>query len=297
MRHSTPELLLRIAQADAYGISAEFMNRHPEEPEYQELLEMKRYQGHPCYEGIIPARYTDDGQMSIAVAETLIENGAYPAGVLFVAKFFEVFDRDRRKGYSPGFQKILEESTDWRAMLSKLKGASDKNGAAMRSVPIGVISDPLTVTMVAEKQAVMTHNTWGGIRSSQAVALMAHFALHEPGELSDLPDYVVHHLPDLDFFKTPWEGAVDWKNVGIKTAHAACTLASTKKSLVEIMRQIIVWGGDTDTVAACAWGIACPRMREEKLPEFFDRDLEPGGQYGPAFLLDLGTRLMKEFGG
>ncbi len=297
MRHPTPELLLRIAQADAYGISAEFINRHPEEPEYQELLEFRRYQGHPIYEGIIPARYTDDGQMSIAVAETLIENGAYPAGVLFAAKFFEVWNRDRRKGYSPGFQRILEESADWQDMCSRIKPISDKNGACMRAVPIGVVPDPMTAIAVAEKQAVITHNTWGGIRSAQAVALMSHYALHEPGELSELPEYVVHHLPDLDFFMNPWEGQVDWKNVGIKTAHAACTLASTKKSLLEIMRQIILWGGDTDTVAACAWGIACPRMRDEKLPEFFDKDLEPGGAYGPAFLLELGERLMKTYGG
>lgn len=307
MRRPTPELLLRIAQADAYAMACEYTHRDRSDPEFQELLDLKRYMTHPTYHKLPAGTYTDDTQMSIAVAECLIENcvpdqdpgGSYLSGPDFAYHFFKAFDRDRRDGYSRGFQIILEASTTYRDMLSRIVPSSARNGACMRAVPIGVLSDVKDVLHVAEVQARVTHDTWGGIRSAQAVALMAHYALREPGELSDLPGYVVHHLPDMHFLMTPWQGPVDGEDTGIKTAHAACTLAATKSSLHDIMRQVIDWGGDTDSVAAVAWGVACPRMRDEKLPDFLETNLEIGtsGKYGAAFLRDLGSRLMEEFGG
>ncbi len=59
-----------------------------------------------------------------------------------------------------------------------------------------------------------------------------------------------------------------------------------------IMRQTIEWGGDTDSVAAIAWGIASARYPDEKLPEFFDRDLE-NGTYGRDYLSTLGEMFFR----
>lgn len=59
-----------------------------------------------------------------------------------------------------------------------------------------------------------------------------------------------------------------------------------------MMRRLIDWGGDTDSVAAIAWGIASCRFPDEVLPEFLARDLEPGGAFGVGFLRGLGERLM-----
>ncbi len=76
------------------------------------------------------------------------------------------------------------------------------------------------------------------------------------------------------------------------TAHAVHTLLTTNNSLMDIMRQVIEWGGDTDSVAAIAWGIASARHQDEVLPDFFEHDLEIGRPYGKIYLEEMGTRLM-----
>lgn len=310
MRNPTPELLLRIAQGDAYAMAAEYTHREPTSVEFKELLDLVRYMTHPTYHKLPAGTYTDDTQMSIAVAELLVYPFNHSSGSVvdrltqerFAESFFNAFERDKRDGYSRGFQAILEASTSWQDMVSKLKPDSIMNGACMRACPLGVIKSIDDLLKVAETQAKVTHDTWGGIRSAQAVALMTHYALWTDGEMSALPEHVIQYLPDLEFIRTPWEGPVQGKDgmgVGIKTAHAVCTLVSTQTSLRDIMRQVILWGGDTDSVAAVAWGIACPRTRDEILPSFLESDLEKGtsGEYGAKFLLDLGDRLMKENGG
>jgi ADP-ribosylglycohydrolase len=50
-------------------------------------------------------QYTDDTQMSIAVAETLL-GGDY-SKLAFATKFTEVFHRDPRVGYAKGFYNFL----------------------------------------------------------------------------------------------------------------------------------------------------------------------------------------------
>jgi ADP-ribosylglycohydrolase len=68
-------------------------------------------------------------------------------------------------------------------------------------------------------------------------------------------------------------------------------------SLMEILKWVLECGGDTDTVAAIAWGIASCRYQKELLPEFFERDLEGGNpETGAAYLRDLGDELMMLYG-
>jgi hypothetical protein len=71
------------------------------------------------------------------------------------------------------------------------------------------------------------------------------------------------------------------------------TLVSEEKTLLDIAKKTIEWGGDTDSVLSIAWGIASTRMHEE-LPAFFEGGLE-NGPYGRTFLRDLGTKLMRRF--
>ena len=88
-----------------------------------------------------------------------------------------------------------------------------------------------------------------------------------------------------------WDGCpVQDPDVGIATSRAVMTLVSREKSLLDIARKTIEWGGDTDSVLSIAWGIASTRMRDE-LPPFFDGGLE-NGPFGYKFLSDLGKKLM-----
>lgn len=303
MKNPNPKMLLRIAQGDAYAMAVEYCKRteHPEL--FEEVLKFERYHKHPTHHKLNPGMYTDDTQMSIAISEALLDE-EYPSGVAYAVKFYEAFKRDPRDGYSRKFQEILEKSTSWQHMCSLIEPVSNKNGAAMRSVPLGVLSGPHHVMASAEKHAVITHSSRGGVQSAQAVGLMSHFALHTSQSFSDLPAYVTHYLPELNFLKEPWRGGVGLRNtdphdrgIGINTVHAVMTLLIEQPSLMEILRQTIEWRGDTDSVAAIAWGIASTRYQNEVIPDFMEYGLEAQGnlKYGPQFLLKLSDQLMKRY--
>jgi ADP-ribosylglycohydrolase len=295
MRHPNPVMLLRIAQGDAYGMATEYIELPRDAHVRDRALAFERYVEHPRH-SVAAGRYTDDTQMSIAVAEVLLDETSARRDTTTLTReladaFVRCFQRDPRKGYSRGFQTFLESVKDASDFLGRVRNDSDKNGAAMRSVPIGVLDDPALVKRVAEVQARITHDTPGGVSSSQAVALMSHFALHLEEPLGVLPAWLDG---ELSAHLAPWDGApVAGPGVGISTARAVLTLVSQEASLLGIARRAIAWGGDTDSVLAIAWGIASARMREG-LPEFLECGLEDG-PYGRTFLRGLGERLAKVY--
>lgn len=185
MKHRNDLMMLRIAQADAFALAIEYVNREKHFSVIQALRRFDSYQQHPSYAKLRPGDYSDDTQMSCAVAETIIAERS-PTSERFVQHFFDAFKRDPRDGYSRAFQAILEEATSVDHLRQLIVPNSNKNGAAMRSVPLGVIADPKEVVAVAGIQASTTHATYGGINSSIAVALMSHFALYDRRGFSSL---------------------------------------------------------------------------------------------------------------
>ncbi len=119
--------------------------------------------------------------MSIAVAEVLLE-ASLPVPYLFSNAFTDAFKRDQINGYARGFQRFLEEvvkeKSPGQVFLDRIKPDSERNGAAMRSVPIGVLYTPELTKNVAIINASLTHKTPKGIASSIAVALLSHNALY-----------------------------------------------------------------------------------------------------------------------
>lgn len=299
MKNPNVNMLVRIAQADAYCMAVEYVKDKPQLIE--EARQFNRYLKHPTH-ALEPGMYTDDTQMSIAVAEQLLSDDK-PTELSFANHFMHAFLRDKRDGYSRGFQAILESSSTGQDLLDKLVPTSTKNGATMRSVPLGVIRDVERMLDTAALQASVTHDTREGIVSSQAVAFLSHWALHTNEPFRSACDAMAIRWPDFgDAFMVPWRGAVvghtsrGGYDVGINTVWAVSTLLKEQATLTGILNQVITWGGDTDSVAAIAWGIASTRMHDF-LPSFLESDLEPGRQYGASFLRDLGSRLMRKYGG
>lgn len=290
-------MLLRIAQADAFAICVEYVERDSNELLFQQALKFELYLQHPKYDKLSPGQYTDDTQMSCSVAETLISKGLKVTPDDFLSSFLYCFKRDERDGYSRKFQAILEQANSVEELKELLKTDSTSNGAAMRSVPLGIIKDPQDIIRISKLQAATTHNTFNAKDSSVLVGLMSHYALYETESFKYLNEW----LKDYNYFdfKTPWTGPVHLKKndtkglgIGINTAHAVNTLLMTETSLIGIMKKIIEWGGDTDSVAAIAWGIASSRYQNELLPEFMEKDLEIGGKFGADYLKSLGKQLM-----
>jgi len=66
--------------------------------------------------------------------------------------------------------------------------------------------------------------------------------------------------------------------------------------LMEAMRQMILWKGDTDSVASIAWGILSARRKTEELPAFLYRDLELGNaETGVPYLAKIGRELTDKY--
>ena len=289
MRHPNPEILLRIAQADAYAAATEYISLPEDKDIYYKALRMEGYATHPRHKMGLGS-YTDDTQMSIAVAEVLLQGPPYTEAK-FADAFVDCFHRDQRLGYSPGFYQFLLKNKTGAEFLKNIKADSEKNGGAMRSPIVGVLKTPEEVLAVAKMQASLTHNSPVGIFTSQAAALMSHYALYQDGSLSDVVDYCKAYLPAFKLFEADFVGSVGHPHTALKTIHAVVHLLRTQKNLLGILKETIVLGGDTDSVAAIAWGIASTRMKDE-LPEFFNSNLETGKKYGPEFLRTLGQSLM-----
>lgn len=91
------------------------------------------YVQHPRF-GVRPGSYTDDTQMTIAIAELLVFGAPWTADTLADA-FVRVFRRDPREGHARGFHQLLTELGDGAEFPRRIRPDSDKSGAATRAGP------------------------------------------------------------------------------------------------------------------------------------------------------------------
>src|SRR4051812_19828004 len=125
-------MLLEIAVGDAYGAGFEYGDPKT----VLTRNDLTAYVQHPRHAGK-PGRYTDDTQMSIAIAEAMLSGLKW--GPEFLAdKFVECFKRDERTGYAGRFYEFLKSVSDGEEFLRRIRPDSDKSGAAMRAAPIGL---------------------------------------------------------------------------------------------------------------------------------------------------------------
>jgi|GEM_PF-258387 len=304
VKQRNDQMLLFIALGDATGVATEYV-RKDEFPELiRNVLLLDGYKQHPRHHEMQTGYYSDDTQMSIAVAEVLILPHVVtnPRSLLkldFAHAFIQAYMRDRRNGYSRSFQTFLDSVRGTDDFLHRIQSKiSEKNGAAMRAVPIGVMRTPGDVLITASIQASTTHDTRIGRFGSRAVALMSHFALYETAGFDRLYAYLMDYM-DMEFrelcpnLRSRKRGPV--LQPATQTVHAVFDLLTNQQTLAQVLRGAISMGGDTDTVAAIALGIASARMRND-IPQVMFDTLEPHrNDYGVDFLKTLGRKLMDSY--
>lgn len=308
MKNPNPDMLLYIGMADACAAATEYLRFPDDAAVLDECLKFRRYVGHPTHNVDRPGIYTDDTEMSVANSRVLVENERPHTPLMFADAYVREFRRGGcRKGYSRKFQAFLERVESGEQFLAEISPDSNKNGACMRAMPLGALPTVELVLETADQQARLTHDTPEGRFSARAVALMSHFALYLNHPLADIHDYCMDNLPADDLhrfgrvFVEPWDESpvrtTPEATVAIATVHAVADVIVREQSLMAMLERVILWGGDTDSVAAVAWGIASSRYRGEKLPEFLERGLENGNPTtGAVYLRDLGAQLMARFG-
>ncbi len=273
-------MLRHIAVADAYGAGFEFSSRK----KIQAHNSLTYYSAHDLFD--VPGKYTDDTQMAIALAELIVSKKPWTPQTL-ASSFVSTYQRDPRPGYSKRFQALLEKCANGSDLLESIKPDSTRNGAAMRSPVIAHLGDEDKIRSHAELQARITHNTPIGVQSSQSVALAAHLGLSGSGTVQDIPDYLHSHGLDV------WNYA--WQTESTVQAYDACSAAFTCvlncRQLSTLLKECIALGGDTDTVASIAIGIAvCFPEYEDDIPAELINSLDEPN-YGVTFLNDLSKQL------
>lgn len=276
-------MLLEGAIGDAYGAGFEFAERAIIEQEN----DLTHYRPHPLFSNVFK-KYTDDTQMSIAIIELLLENRAWTTQNL-ADKFVTVFKRDVRQGYARRFYQLMNEVQSGKELLKRIITKSERNGAAMRAYPIGILDNETEILEKTAIQASVTHQTDRAIISAQAIALTSHFFIYNKGNKSNLLEYLA------DCQKKEWKG--NWQGKvridGIETVEAVLTVLLEEKSLTSILKKSIDFGGDVDTVASLGLAIASQsKAYQQNLPQWLFDDLE-NEAYGRDYLMKLDHDFMR----
>ena len=299
-------MLYELAIADAYGASFEFASKT-----FIARNNKMRYLRHPSrdHESILSGQYTDDTQMSIAIAELLLRSADDSELVLtqadFAAEFVRVFKRDKRKGYSRRIQGALEATSDpgkvyeptnykttpleaGQEFMTYLgNSSSTANGCVMRTLPIGFLSDIGLINRYCILHASVTHTSLEAMKATVMAAEAAHFLYHRRLHNSELK-YVLG-IPGI---RRP-AGPVPCR--AKETIEAAVWLIDSHNDLAAILRDAISIGGDTDSVAAVAVGLGslCHSIKNN-LPLSLKRGLE-NTAYGKNYLKVLDKELIQKF--
>lgn len=275
-------MLLELAIGDAYGAGFEFAD---------EMLwanDLSGYVQHPR-PFFQAGHYTDDTQMSLAIAETIVNQQPWTELVL-ADNFLKVFKRDPRKGYAKRMYRYLQETEDANSFLKNVTWSSNASGAAMRSAPIGVFSRIDQVIESSQIQAAITHKAEDGINASIAAALIAHYLIYNLGNKQQLGEFLDTYVPGYNWIQPQTERVTVQ---GISCVRAAVTVVMKGDRLSEILRESVAFGGDVDTVAAIALGAAsCSAEIESDLPEVLISGLE-NEAYGRDYLVELDQKLMR----
>ncbi len=275
-------MLIELAIGDAYGAGFEYASRQF----IERHNDLSGYEKHPRH-NISPGHYTDDTQMSLAVAEAIISNTPWTPSNL-ANQFVTVFKRDPREGYAQGFYDFLLNVNDGHDFLNRIHPESDKSGAAMRAAPIGVFKTVEEVISLCQIQAALTHNTPDGINAAVAAALSTHYLLYDLGSKEKLGDFLEQHVHGN--WSETWIGKVGSK--GWMSVRAAITAISQSRKMSELLKRCVAFTGDVDTVAAIALaGGSCSVEIEQDLPLYFHQNLE-NGAFGYDYIKKIDEELL-----
>ncbi len=213
------------------------------------------------------SRFTDDTVLTVAVADAILHGRSYAV----VLK--EYYCRYPDAGYGDGFIRWLFE-----------EGAGPRysygNGSAMRVSPVGWACRTLEgVLAEAERSAEVTHNHVEGIKGAQSVAAAVFLARQGSGK-KEIKDYITARFgynleQTLDQIRPQYSFDVSCQG----SVPQAIIAFLESDDYEDALRKAISIGGDSDTIACMAGGIAqayyggLPGFIEKKVRQMLTPDL------------------------
>ncbi len=191
------------------------------------------------------ARYTDDTVCTVAVADALV-NDRHPGQALK--------DWGRRYWENGGWGGMFAK---WLKSDSLEPYSSYGNGAAMRVSPAGLLAQSEDDAIrAAHRVTEVTHNHIEGLKGAAATAVAIYLA--RQGESANDIGLAISDRFDYDLDMTPDEIRPTYQfDVTCQgTVPQALVCALTATDFEDAIRNAISIGGDSDTVAAIAGGVA-----------------------------------------
>jgi poly(ADP-ribose) glycohydrolase ARH3 len=266
-------------------------------------------------------RYTDDTDMTLALAESIVESGTVDPEDI-ASKFSQRCDLTR--GYGIGTIKAvlaLRAGAAWH-QVSRIvfEKGSFGNGAAMRVSPVGLFfhHNLEALRKAAMDQSNVTHThplgQWGAVMQASSVGLAL---LQDPRKPLKKEEIIIELREIL------WPGPVEYQKAlnemenifalgkkieakeivhrlgnGIE-AHRSVPSASTlaliySPDFQDAIRAAISLGGDTDTIAGMVGAIIGAHVGERGLPAEWIELLEEGLR-GRSFARELAGRLFETY--
>lgn len=210
------------------------------------------------------SRFTDDTVMTIAIADAILNKDANTNFIIdnieskmtYTSKLREYGKKYPEAGYGQMFNQWLS-SKDFKPYNSY------GNGSAMRVSPVGFAFNTIEeVLKEAKRSAVVTHNHREGVKGAQAVASTV-FLARTGNSKKEIKEYVEkkfkynlsQRLDDIRpnyKFDSSCQGSVPQAIIAFLEA----------ESFEDTIRKAISIGGDSDTIACIAGGIAQAYYRE-----------------------------------
>jgi ADP-ribosyl-[dinitrogen reductase] hydrolase len=299
-------MMLGIAIGDALG--KEYENKKRKEIRLDSVLD-----GYDKGTGV----YTDDTQMSIAVAETMLSDFPFEAEVL-ASNLVYAFRRDNRSGYSSDTKSMLKKSWCGKDFINsiseKKKAGRMSDGSAMRAVPIGLFPDTEDVVRNATINSEISHSHPYAVSASIGIALASHYFYYSKGPGNGVIEYILLHMEQkytemLDYLKVVDElEEFNYNTILGKYAEFGPPYTNAKPVLgtvlfmvkkyyddpIRAIKETISLGGDVDTTLSMVLGIILAENPMTSIPSNLCKDLE-NGRYGRDYLLELGRKLEEKY--
>lgn len=216
--------------------------------------------------GLAPGEWTDDTEMSLLVADSLLERGGVDEADLWAR--FVAWLRAGPRHVGVQTARVLASTSTWPAAAAADVAAGHHaagNGSLMRTLPAAVFfaRSPAEVTRKAARRiSALTHGDPAAGAGCELYHGMLARALAGADPLDGLDDELAG-LPDV--LRAPWAEVLDphWEPTHARVPNGAVwpTLGSAvwvlrRFSDVESgLRAVVDLGGDTDTLAAVAGGL------------------------------------------
>lgn len=280
-----------VAMGDAFGMPCEMWSQQRIRETYGVIDRL--HPGHPDNEiskGLQEGEVTDDTVFTLIISQMLIDQPKRLDPLEFV-KRIKTWANENAKSKNvlgPSTKRAFQEIEDGRP-IEYAGRMGETNGAAMRILPIGIISDYRDMpALVVNVRAIClpTHNTSKAIGGASAVAAAVSYAIRCGGSLDDMVDvamgaaelgseqgydicgpsvakrirYAVDYAKEIQCESAFLETIYDMVGTGLPTAQtvpaAFAVLVFAKGDPNTCARLSANLGGDTDTIGAIACGMA-----------------------------------------